>query len=264
MDNLYYIDTHVHLNDEKILSHLDEVINDALINNVRKMFIVGWDLESSKLAIELAHRYDFCYAIIGFHPCNIRGYNDFHYNWLEENINDDKVVALGEIGLDFYWDSTTKEEQLYAFKRQLDIAVKHKKVVSIHSRDASAMTFDTLKEYKGKLLGGVLHSYSGSVELAKEYIKLNFMFGISGPLTFKNAKTNKEVVAAIDLKHFISETDSPYLTPHPYRGKENGPKYIPLIVDEIARIKEVSKEEVMKAIIENTNRMFGVYVKMTL
>ena len=166
MDNLYYIDTHVHLNDEKILSHLDEVINDALINNVRKMFIVGWDLESSKLAIELAHRYDFCYAIIGFHPCNIRGYNDFHYNWLEKNVSDEKVVALGEIGFDFYWDSTTKEEQLYAFKRQLDIAVKHNKVVSIHSRDAAAMTFDTLKEYKGKLLGGVLHSYSGSVELA--------------------------------------------------------------------------------------------------
>lgn len=258
MKELYYIDTHVHLNDEKILLHLDEVINDSLNNNVEKMFIVGWDLESSKKAIELSNKYDFCYAIIGFHPCNIKGYNDSHYNWLDEHLNDEKVVALGEIGFDFYWDSTTKEEQEIAFIKQLDLAVKHKLPISIHSRDAHQPTFDILSKYSDKLCGGVLHAYSGSVEMAKEYVKLGFLLGMGGPLTFKNAKVNKEVVKEISLEYLITETDSPYLTPHPYRGTENGPKYIPLIVDEIASLKEITKEEVMEQVMKNTFLMFGV------
>jgi TatD DNase family protein len=258
MKNLYYIDTHVHLNDEKIKAHLDEVINEALANKVEKMFVVGWDKESSIEAIKLSETYDFCYAIIGFHPCNIKGYGEAEFNWLDQALTHPKVVALGEIGYDFHWDTTTEDEQTPAFIKQLDLAVKHQKPVSIHSRDAAQITFDVLKKYSDKLVGGVLHSYSGSVELAKEYIKLNFMFGISGPLTFKNAKTNKEVVAAIDLKHFISETDSPYLTPHPYRGTENGPKYIPLILKEIASIKNLDESICQEEIIKNVKRVFGV------
>ena len=258
MKELYYIDTHVHLNDEKLLVHLSEVISDALNNNVKKMFVVGWDLESSKLAIELAHKYEFCYAIIGFHPCNIKGYTDVEYNWLDEHLSDKKVVALGEIGYDFHWDTTTKEEQDVAFIKQLDLAVKHKLPVSIHSRDAHQITFDVLSAYCEKLVGGVLHSYSGSTELAKEYVKRGFILGISGPLTFKNAKVNKEVVKEIDLKYLVSETDSPYLTPHPYRGLENGPKYIPLIVKEIAILKEVDESVVKEQIINNVKRVFGV------
>lgn len=258
MKDLYYIDTHVHLNDEKLLVHLDEVIVDALNNNVKKMFVVGWDKESSELAIKLAHKYDFCYAIIGFHPCNIKGYSDFEYNWLDEHLSDEKVVGLGEIGYDFHWDTTTREEQDVAFIRQLDLAVKHKLPVSIHSRDAHQVTFDVLSKYSEKLVGGVLHSYSGSVELAKEYVKRGFILGISGPLTFKNAKVNKEVVKEIDLKYLVTETDSPYLTPHPYRGTENGPKYIPLILREIASIKDLEEELVKEEIINNVKRVFGV------
>ncbi len=258
MNNLYYIDTHVHLNDEKILAHLDEVIEDAIKNNVKKMFIVGWDKTSSQKAIELAYKYDFCYAIIGFHPCNIKGYTDIEYNWLDEHLSLDKVVALGEIGYDFHWDTTTKEEQDVAFIKQLDLAVKHKKPVSIHTREAAQITFDVLSKYCDKLVGGVLHSYSGSVELAKEYVKRGFILGISGPLTFKNAKVNKEVVKEIDLKYLVTETDSPYLTPHPYRGTENGPKYIPLIASTIANIKEVDESVVLESIIDNVKRVFGV------
>ena len=258
MSDLYYIDTHVHLNDEKLLIHLDEVINDALNNGVRKMFIVGWDKESSEKALELAHKYDFCYAIIGFHPCNIKGYTDTVYNWLDEHLSDEKVVALGEIGYDFHWDTTTKEEQDIAFIKQLDLAVKHKLPVSIHSREASQVKFDVLSKYSEKLVGGVLHSYSGSVEMAKEYIKRGFILGISGPLTFKNAKVNKEVVKEIDLKYLVTETDSPYLTPHPYRGTENGPKYIPLILKEIASIKNLDESICQEEIIKNVKRVFGV------
>ena len=258
MNNLYYIDTHVHLNDDKILSHLDEVLSDALKENVKKMFIVGWDKISSIKAIELSHKYEFCYAIIGFHPCNVKGLTVDDYNWLDNALYDEKVVALGEIGYDFHWDTTTKEEQDIAFIKQLDLAVKHNLPVSIHSRDASQVTFDVLLKYFDKLVGGVLHSYSGSVEMAKEYVKRGFVLGISGPLTFKNAKVNKEVVKEIDLKYLVTETDSPYLTPHPYRGTENGPKYIPLILKEIANLKELSEEVVIEEITNNVKRLFGV------
>lgn len=258
MNNLYYVDTHVHLNDEKLLAHLDEVINDALKENVKKMFIVGWDKESSIKAITLAHEYDFCYAIIGFHPCNVKGLTDEDYEWLDNALNDEKVVALGEIGYDFHWDTTTKEEQDVAFIKQLDLAVKHKIPISIHSRDAAQITFDVLAKYSNLLVGGVLHSYSGSVEMAREYTKRGFLLGISGPLTFKNAKVNKEVVKDIALEFLVTETDSPYLTPHPYRGTENGPKYIPLILKEIASLKELDETLVIDKVIANVKRVFGV------
>lgn len=258
MNELYYIDTHVHLNDETLLKHLDEVISDARNNNVKKLFVVGWDLDSSIKSIELAHKYEEVYAIIGFHPCNIRGYSDYEYNWLEEHISDDKVVAIGEIGYDFHWDDTTREEQEYAFERQLEIAVKHHMPVSIHSRDADQATFDMLKKYHKELKGCVLHCYSGSYELAKEYIKFGFYLGVDGPITFKNNRRGVEVVTNIPLEYLITETDSPYLTPHPYRGCENSPKYIPLITNKIAELKQLSIEDVTKQIIINVNNLFGV------
>lgn len=257
MENIF-IDTHVHLNDLKLKCHLDEVINDAFLNNVKKMFVVGWDKESSIEALNIAHKYEWCYAIIGFHPCNIKGYTDEEYNWLENAAKDEKVVAIGEIGFDFHWDTTTKEEQIVAFKKQIEIAKRVNKPICIHSRDAHLATFEVLKETNASMVGGVLHSYSGSSEMAKEYIKMNFIFGISGPVTFKNGKSMKEVVNDIPLKYIITETDSPYLTPSPYRGTENGPKYIPLIAEEIASIKEISIDEVKLEIMNNVKRVFGV------
>ena len=257
MNNIY-VDTHVHLNDETLKKHLDEVIKDAFLNNVKKMFVVGWDLESSKEALELANKYDWCYAIIGFHPCNIKGYGDEEYAWLEQAAKDNRVVAIGEIGYDLHWDTTTLLEQSIAFEKQIGIAKRIGKPISIHSRDASQLTMDMIKKTNASIVGGVRHSYSGSLEMAKEYIKLNFNFGISGPVTFKNGRNVKEVVEGIDLKYLISETDSPYLTPHPYRGSENGPKYIPLIVKEIANIKNINEKDVMNQILENVKRIFGV------
>ena len=256
--NNYYIDTHVHLNDDTLYSKLEEVLSDARHSNVHLFFVVGWDMDSSKKALELSHKYDDVYAIIGFHPCNIRGYSDFEYHWLEEHANDERVVALGEIGFDFHWNDTTKEEQEEAFIRQIEIAKRIHKPISIHSRDADQATFDIIKKYDAAMIGGVLHCYSGSSEMAKEYLKLNFIFGIDGPITFKNNRRGIDVVEKIDLKYLITETDSPYLTPHPYRGQENGPKYIPLIVEKIAEIKNMSSEEVMKQVRDNVKRVFGV------
>ena len=253
-----FIDTHVHLNDEALLQHIDEVINDAFKNDVKKMLVVGWDKASSIKAIEFAEKYDWCYAIIGFHPCNIKDITEDDYKWLEEAGKNDCVVGIGEIGFDFHWDTTTKEEQIAAFRRQIEIAKRLKKPISVHSRDAAQITFDTIKEFSDENLTGVIHSYSGSAELAKEYVKLNFVLGIGGPVTFKNGRTAKETVKAIPLEYLVTETDSPYLTPTPYRGTENGPKYIPLIAQQIATLKEVELDTVTKQIEENVRRVFKI------
>ena len=252
------IDTHVHLNNKDLYQKIDEVINDANKEGVNKFFVVGYDLETSQLAIKIAKKYDNCFAIIGFHPTQIKEYTDAEYNWLDENATDSSVVAIGEIGYDFHWDVTTKEEQEYAFIKQLEIAKKHNLPISIHSRDAIELTYQTLKDNNASIVGGVMHSYSGSKEMAEKFVKLNFYLGISGPVTFKNGRVMKEVVEHVDLKYLLTETDSPYLTPHPFRGKENGPKYIPLIVDEISKIKNISKDTVEKQIEENVKKLFRV------
>ena len=253
-----FIDTHVHLNNKTLNAKIEEVLCEASNAKVNKFVVVGYDLESSMLALEIANKYDNCYCALGFHPTEIRGYSDNEYNWLESHLTDEKVVALGEIGYDFYHDDTTKEEQEVAFIRQIELAKKYKLPVVIHSRDALELTYSTLKKYHIEEVGGVMHSYSGSYEFAPNFIKLNLLLGISGPVTFKNGIKMKEVVEHIDLKYLLSETDSPYLTPHPYRGKENGPKYIPLIVEEIARIKNISIEDCAKQLMENANNLFKI------
>ena len=258
MKELYYIDTHVHLNDDALYLNLDEVINDSIKANVKKLFVVSWDLESSKKALDIANKYPNVYAIIGYHPCNIKGYSEKEYKFLEEHINDEKVVAIGEIGFDFHWHDTTKEEQEISFIKQLELAIKYHKPVSIHSRDADQATFDILKKYHKDLTGCVLHCYGGSYELAKEYIKLGFMLGIDGPITFKNNRRGLEVVKNIPLEYLITETDSPYLSPEPFRGKINNPKNIPYIVKKIAEIKEEDEDIIKKQIIDNVHKLFGV------
>lgn len=251
-----YIDTHVHLNNQNLLAKLDEVIKDSIDAGVSKLIIPGYDYETSKLALEIANKYPFVYASIGFHPTEIKGYGEKEYKWLEEHINDPKVVAIGEVGFDFHWDTTTKEEQEEAFIRQIEIAKKANKPLIIHSRDAIQLTYDTLKQQKASVVGGVMHCYSGSLEMAPLFIKENFYLGVDGPVTFSNAKEIVKVVKEIPLSWLLSETDSPYLTPHPYRGKENQPKYIPLIVEKIAEIKGMEITEVAKELLENAQKLF--------
>lgn len=253
-----YIDTHVHLNDPSLYNKLDEVLNDAINNKVNKFIVVGFDLETSIRALELTKKIPNCYCAIGFHPTEIKNYSEKEYNWLDEHASDEKVVAIGEIGYDFHWDKTNEKEQEEAFIRQINIAKKHNLPLIIHSRDALEKTYLTLKNENAKIVGGVMHSYSGSYNYAANFINLNFYLGISGPVTFKNGQKMKDVVKNIDLKYLLSETDSPYLTPHPYRGKENGPKYIPLIVEEIAKIKEQPLDIIAKTLMENAKNLFKI------
>lgn len=254
-----YIDTHVHLNDETLYQKITETLNEAKKAGVSKFFVVGYDKNTSKLAIDIAKQYNNCFAIVGYHPTEVKDLTEEDYQWLEQNATkENKVIAIGECGYDFHWDKTTKEEQYIAFVKQIQIAKRLNLPLSIHSRDAMQITFDTLKEQHAETVGGVMHSFAGTKEMAKEYIKLNFVFGISGPVTFKNGRTMREVVETVDIKYILSETDSPYLSPEPFRGKENGPKNIPIIVNKIAEIKNTSVEEVSKKINENVFRVFGV------
>lgn len=253
-----FIDTHVHLNSKELYKKIDEVIKEANLNKVTEFIVVGYDLETSKLAIEIASKYPFCYAVIGYHPTEIKNYKDEEYEWLDQNASHEKVIGIGEIGYDFHWDTTSKQEQEQAFIRQIEIAKKHHLPISVHSRDANELTLNTLKKYAYPEVQGVMHSYSGSKEMAHLFIDLGFKLGISGPVTFKNGRNMKETVSEVLLDNLISETDSPYLTPEPFRGKENGPKYIPLIVEKIAELKGISVEESAKKIRENVKDLFGI------
>lgn len=256
-----FVDTHCHLNSDQLYIIHDDVKKAAEDVNVRLFIVPGYDLETSKKAIELAEKYSNVFAAIGFHPTEIKHYKDAEYEWLENNAKHPKVVAIGEIGYDFHWDTTTEGEQEVSFIRQIEIAKRVNKPLIIHSRDAIQKTFDTLKYTNGFSVGGVMHSYSGSAEMAKEFVKNGFYLGIGGPVTFLNAKDPKQVVSTIDLKYLITETDSPYLSPHPLRGKMNAPKNIPLIAEKIAEIKNIEIDLLIDQVLENVKTLFKIEVE---
>ncbi|MCF0107532.1 MAG: TatD family hydrolase [Bacilli bacterium] len=252
-------DTHCHLNDPQLYEKIDEVIANAQQVGVNKFLVVGWDKNSSLLAIELAEQYDFVYAAIGFHPCNIEGVSDTEFDEVMSKANHPKVVAIGEIGLDYYWikDEKTRELQRKWFIKQIDFANKIKKPISIHNRDAFSDCLTLLKEHK-PLFGGVMHCYSGSVESLKDVLELGLNVGLGGPLTFTNAKTPKIVCEEIPLERLVVETDSPYLAPHPLRGTVNEPKNIALVVDEVARVRKMSKKHLLEVLYNTSCKMFHV------
>ena len=251
------IDTHCHLNDETLFKDLDNVISRALSAGVEKMVVVGWDKDSSELAIKIAEQYDFIYAVIGFHPENIFDINDeILYNTLNL-YKHPKVVGIGEIGLDYHWtkDPDKRELQKSYFVKQIDFANKVGLPISIHSREAFSDTLEILKEHK-PLYSGVMHCYSGSIENLNDIINLNLYIGLDGPVTFSNAKTPKEVAAEVPLDKLVVETDCPYLSPHPLRGTVNEPANISLIVDAIAEARGMSKKHLLDALYQNSCNLF--------
>ena len=252
-------DTHCHLNSEELYNRLDEVLDAAYKVGVDKFLVIGWDKKSSLLAIEMAHKYKNIYAAIGFHPTDIEGVSDEDYEEVMSHVNDPKVVAIGEIGLDYHWvkDPEQRNRQKEWFIKQINFANLHKKPISIHNREAFEDCLNILKEHR-PLYGGVMHCYSGSVELLKDVLDLGLYIGLDGPLTFTNAKTPKEVCEAVPLDRLLVETDSPYLSPHPLRGTVNEPKNIALVIDEITRIKGISKKHILDVIYENSCKLFNV------
>ena len=243
------IDTHCHITSE-YFDEIDKIIEKIKAVGVKKIIVNGCDMKSNLEVLELVKRYDIVYGAIGFHPTELDN-NDLE--WLEEHINDEKIVALGEIGLDYHYENTDKELQINMFRKQLEIAEKYKKTVIVHSRDALQDTYDILKNYKVR---GSLHCYSGSLEMAREFIKLGFYIGVGGVVTFRNAKNIINVIENITIHKILLETDAPYLTPEPYRGMKNDSSYIPLIVNKIASIKDITVDEVVDITTRNANDLF--------
>lgn len=249
-----FIDTHAHLFDE-YYSNIEEVIARALDNNVLKIIISGCDIKSNLEVLEKVGKYDSLYGTIGIHPLNLDNLDDNYIDFLEENIRNEKIIGIGEIGLDYHYGRDNKELQKDVFIRQIELAIKYNMPIVVHSRDATEDMMNILRRYNGKLRG-VMHCYSGSVETALELTKMGFYLGVGGIITFKNAKNIVEVIKKIDLKYILLETDSPYLTPEPYRGSSNEPAYIPLIAGKIAEIKSVSLDDVMIATEGNVKMVF--------
>jgi len=251
-----FIDTHCHLFSE-YYDDIEEIINKCKKNNIKRIIVSGVDMKSNIEVLDLINKYDIVYGSIGFHPTELDNFRYDDLIWLEEHINDNKIVAVGEIGLDYHYDNTNKEKQYDILKRQLDIAQKYNKPIIFHSRDAIGDTYNILKEYK---LRGSIHCYSGSVPMAREFTKLGYMIGVGGVVTYKNSKILKEVVKDTDLSYILLETDAPYLCPEPYRGKKNDSSYIYEIAMVIAKLKDTSLVEVSRVTSDNAERLFDFFL----
>lgn len=251
-------DTHVHLNAEQYNEDLEEVIERAQNEGVTHMLVVGFDRPTIEKAMELTNKYEFIYACIGWHPVDAIDMTDEDLMWIEGLSAHPKVVAIGEMGLDYHWDKSPKDIQQEVFRKQIRLAKKVKLPIVIHNREATADIVEILKEEHAEEVGGIMHCFSGSPEIAKECMKMNFYISLGGPVTFKNAKKPKEVAAEIPLDKLLIETDCPYLAPHPYRGKRNEPAYVKLVAEEIAEIKGIPFEEVAKITSQNAKKLFDI------
>ena len=249
-----FIDTHCHI-DSSVSG--DVYIKNAYSANVKGLIFSFCNQDCYQAGIEFLDKYPDVFVSLGFHPEDADNITDKDLQCLDEVlVSSSRIVAIGEIGLDYYWRKDNKEKQRDLFQKQLDLAVKHQMPVVIHCRDAIQELYDILSQYKGKVKG-VIHCFSGSYEMARAFIELGFVLGIGGVLTFKNSKLY-QVVEKLPLSSIVLETDSPYLTPEPHRGEMNESKYIPLVAEKIAQIKGVSLSEVEKITTDNAKRVFDL------
>ena len=249
-------ETHAHYDDESFNDDREALIRSLPEKGIGRIINVGASIETTKTTLELATRYDYIYAAVGVHPSDISGLNEETFAWLKEQASLPKTVAIGEIGLDYYWPEPDHETQKKWFLRQLDLAREIKKPVIIHSRDAAKDTVDLMTEAHAEEIGGVIHCYSYTKETAKIFLDMGFYFGIGGVLTFKNAKKLKEAVEYIPMDRIVLETDCPYLAPEPNRGKRNSSLNIPYVIAAMAQIKGITEEEVRKAAWDNSLKLY--------
>ena len=248
-----FMDTHCHIFDEyyEDIDNIKELMDNngiyAVINN-------GTDMKSNKEVLDKLNKYDWMYGAIGIHPEFVEEYSEEDIEYIIQHLNDDRVVAIGEIGLDYHYSKDNKDKQIELFERQLKIAEEYNKPVIVHSREATMDTIECLKKYKVK---GVIHSFSGSLETANIYIKSGFLLGINGVITFKNCNL-KDVIDKIDINNIVLETDSPYLTPVPFRGKQNNPSHVHEIALFISDLKGINIEELSNCIKKNIGRIFDI------
>lgn len=251
-------ETHAHYDDGAFDEDRDVLLASMPQNNIKYIVNVGASLNSTAASIALAEKYPYVYAAAGVHPNETAELNEDNFKWLREQCNHKKVVAIGEIGLDYYWDEPEHDIQKKWFVRQLKLAKEIKKPVIIHSRDAAKDTYDIMVQEKADEIGGVVHCYSYSAEMALDYVKMGFYIGVGGVVTFKNGKKMKEVVDAVPIDKILLETDSPYLSPEPNRGKRNSSLNLSYVADAIAEIKGISPQEVIDITYENAIKMYAI------
>lgn len=250
-------DSHAHYDSEQFNEDRNELLLSMEENGVGTIVNSAANWDSVTEVVELAHKYPFVYAAVGMHPDEVGDLNDERFEYLKSQCQKDKVVAVGEIGLDYYWDNESHDVQKKWFIKQLELARELDLPVIIHSRDAAADTLEIMKEY-GQGLRGVIHCFSYSIELAREYVKMGYYIGIGGVVTFKNGRKLKEIAAEIPLERILLETDCPYLAPVPFRGKRNCSAYISYVAQEIANLKGISYEEVVAQTEKNGKELFQI------
>jgi TatD DNase family protein len=251
-------DTHAHLNAIQFEEDLEDVIQRALDEGISHIVVVGFDQPTIKGALKLADTYDFIYAAVGWHPVDAVDMTPEDLQWIEKLADHPKVVAIGEMGLDYHWDKSPKDVQQRVFRQQIQLAKKVKLPIIIHNREATQDVVDILREEGAEEVGGIMHCYSGSLEVAKECMEMNFYISFGGPVTFKNAKKPKEVAKEIPIDRLLIETDCPYLSPHPLRGKRNEPSYVKYVAEAIAELREMPLEDLVKKTTENAKRLYQI------
>lgn len=252
------VETHAHYDDKAFDQDREALLTSMKENKISYIVNVGASIESSKSTIALAKQYPFVYGAIGVHPSETGELDDEKLLWLKEQSKGEKIVAIGEIGLDYYWDEPSKEIQHKWFRAQLQLAKEVHLPVIIHSRDAAKDTIDIMKSQHAENLEGVIHCYSYSKETARDYLNMNYYFGIGGVITFSNAKKLVEAVEYIPLNKILLETDCPYLAPMPFRGKRNSSLYLSYIAEKIAQIKGISYEKVIEETSENAKSLYRI------
>ena len=251
-------DTHAHYDDDAFDEDRDELLSGMAAKNVEYIVNVGASMASSKRSIALAEKYPFIYAAVGVHPDEVGELNEEKFNRLREWTKHEKAKAVGEIGLDYYWDKEQHDLQKHWFMRQMELAHEVNLPIIVHSREAAKDTLDMIIAAKPLDLSGIIHCYSYSVEQAREYLNMGYYIGIGGVLTFKNAKKLKEVAEYAPLSQIVLETDCPYLAPTPFRGKRNDSSKIAYVAEELAAIKQVPVEEVIRITNENGRRLYNI------
>ncbi|CAM4485505.1 TatD family hydrolase [Paenibacillus tarimensis] len=252
------IDTHTHLDSKKFDNDREAAIQRAREAGVEIMINVGFDRETIPSTMELAEKYEFIYAVIGWHPVESIHMREEDLEWIERLSAHPKVVAIGEIGLDYHWDTSPKDVQHEVFRKQIQLAKRVGKPIVIHNRDAHEDVVRILREEKAEEVGGVMHCFSGSWETAKQCLDMNFYISFGGPVTFKNARVPKEVLAKVPEDRLLIETDSPYLSPEPYRGKRNESAYVAYVADAAAVILGKDRKEIEKITTDNAKILFGL------
>lgn len=254
------IDSHCHINDPLFINNSEAYIDEAKASGVTLMLVIGYDLESSKAAVEIANKYDEIYCAIGIHPSEVKKMGEKDLDEIEKLLKNKKVIAIGEIGLDYHWDKELdiRKLQIHYFEKQIALANKHHLPIVIHSRDAIGETLQVLKAHCPNH-GGILHCYAGSLEMVKDFSKLGLLFGIGGTVTFKNAIHIKDVAKHCDKSLYVLETDAPYLAPTPHRGEVNHSKYLHLIASEIASLRGEDVSEVIAQSDSNFKRVFKLW-----